>query len=476
MAQYNNTPNASGAQQSTALFADPTSARGWSAEPEAIAESEWQVKILSNRACLGQGTIRQMTYFPIKVSLPKGPAPEGATQWADGTLVYRRYSELVTLRRYLLLKYTSELIPPLPAKSNRESFSTAMCDNDTLALQQRQVQFFVQRLSETPAIYAYDQLVAPFMQLPRDDNDSVSGGEPEQVPSNVAQPHRQFASLTLVKAALEQAVSSYEKQLDHTDPNVFASSSSAVMTGWVRSTASFVSGLFSGGRKVDPLAVTEDEVQRQLSTDREFQRWSEIRSAIIKEQHNIAEIAKAAAAVTVNVKEMEQADVDVQNALLNFAECLTQRADSELKLLLNNTCELNPTRQMISRASYSITAHTEAMLFHEAMLIDSIVETVTLLLNRYRVFAHRRLNKISPMTPACVQDESVALLNTGSQLYRRLKTWLHSLSARFEQLNAARVQRMSKATLGPAIEIIENSEVWRLLHAPTFLSFDGSSR
>ena len=99
---------------------------------------------------------QQITYFPIDCVLT-GPAATGArvkaggapaqcVPWRARSHVYRRYSELVQLRRCLFLKHPSNLVPPLPAKSITDSARTALWAADAVAAQRAAIQYFLDQL------------------------------------------------------------------------------------------------------------------------------------------------------------------------------------------------------------------------------------------------------------------------------------------------------------------------------------------
>lgn len=454
-----------------------SSARG---SPAAAGATPWRLRFEVGVAKQGAGTLRQITYFPVQVSAaPPDPTADAPILWAGApSYVYRRYSEFVKLRRYLVLKYPGELFPALPAKSMGETFNTAMCDGATLTQQGHMLSFFLALLSEKPRVYKFDSHICAFLQLPRDSSD-IPSDRPE---TRVAVGVRSYANFAATLGVIDQEITRMERELDHTDPNVFASSATTAMSGFVRSTALAISSLTSlwssqqsSAAPKDAQQVTQSAILNKCNEDQGFRDWERVRGIVTNELARITQLHENAAAVQAEQTEEFAAEQGVGQALQGLADVLTEGADAALRKVVTEVCEIAPTRAAIAQQNAKASRELARMLFNEALCIQGIVEAISLHLNRYRYLASLTLNQVNPLSKAQREQETIKLTNMNGALNQNIKLWIQGLRVRVNDIGRNRGTKMS-AALAAAIDILDQSAAVRFMASPEYLKVADDER
>mmetsp|Transcript_679 Transcript_679/g.2379 ORF Transcript_679/g.2379 Transcript_679/m.2379 type:complete len:528 (-) Transcript_679:154-1737(-) len=430
------------------------------------AAQKWQLQFKVRRAHLGSGTLRQITYFPLEVTpSPVPPNADTPTAWeTTATFVYRRYSEVVKLRRYLVLKYPGELIPALPAKSVTDTFNTAMCDGSTLDQQERMLRFFFDILSGKPRIYAYDPHFAAFMQLPRDSKDLPPEGPPETRPQNKA---RQYASFDATMSSIEQEIARFEQVLDRTDPSVFASSATAAMGGFMRSTAKTFSSWWSKGDN-EQYQVTESAIMERVKSETGYCEWSKLCDKFRGTAMALQEAHAASVRAQAEHAELRAAGKDVTNALSAFADAMSEEVDAELRSVVGGTAQLSQLSDAATERSTAAMKMATAMLFSEVLCVQGIIEAIQLLMNRYRHLVARELNRMDKISAAERTQLRAAIANVSGELDRNIKSWVSGVRARIVELGAARARNVS-AKLAEVGNGIRDHNVHRFMLSEQYL-------
>ena len=430
------------------------------------AQQRWQLQFKVRRAHLGSGTLRQITYFPLEVvPSPMPPNADTPTSWETvPTFVYRRYSEVVKLRRYLVLKYPGELIPALPAKSVSETFNTAMCDGTTLDQQERMLRFFFDILGGKPRVYAYDPHFAAFMQLPRDSKDLPPEGPSETRPQNKA---RAYASFDATMSTIEQDIARFEVDLDRTDPSVFASTATAAMGGLVRGTAKALSSWWSKAES-DQYQVTEEKILEYVNKDRGYCEWSALRDKF----RSCAAELQAAYAGSLRAQtehaELRAAGKDVSNALSAFADAMSEDVDSDLRSVVGGAAQLSQLSDVAAERNTAAMKMTTAMLFSELLCVQGIIEAIQLLMNRYRHLAARDINRIDRLSADGRRNLMTAITNISGDLNRNIKSWVAGVRARIVELGSSRARAVS-AKLGEVADGIRQHHVHEYMHSERYM-------
>lgn len=437
------------------------------AQAAAAAAQPDQRKVVSSVgiAELGSGVLRQVTYFPVTTILTDaGRTNPPSNAWLHKSVAYRRYSEMLMLRRYLVLMHPRSIIPPLPPKSTAQHMNTWACSNETLEEQRMYLGFFVDGLCHHPALLA-DGLVQQFLQLPRDGGDGPQDTA-DGLPATGSL--HSLGSFSAARDAVSRSISNLEEHLDRSDPSVFGNTTTAVVGGVMRSTARAISSWFSGSQNPPSPNVTETDVRAYLAQVDEFKGWAHRHKTFCDARFTFAAVTETARQLKVAAEDEQAAQRHSVDALMLVSSSLSAEPDAELREAAKHAHDVFSKLGSATDNQARVGRHTYARMLKETLMIGAAVEAVELQMNRWRKFAHVALNKID-RTPQSTLNTMRAQLGEGDKaLSAQLKKTMHEMGARVAFLNATRRSESVKV-LTIAIREAEESISWSVFQSSQYL-------